>query len=75
MVKLPNDWMPRISLPVSLLYICWLFAQCVIYMVPFGGEEVKGLPLPGGPRLTYRLNGNFIYEHILQEAFGELCRL
>ena len=59
LVKLPNDWMPRISLPVSLLYICWLFAQCVIYMVPFGGEEVKGLPLPGGHRLTYRLNGFF----------------
>jgi hypothetical protein len=44
-------------------------------MVPFGGEEVKGLPLPGGHRLTYRLNGKFINEHILQEAFGELCRL
>lgn len=59
LIKLPNDWMPIISLPVSLLYICWLFGQCVIYMVPFGGEVVKGLPLAGGHRLTYRLNGFF----------------
>ena len=70
MIKLPDDWMPRISLPVSLFYICWLFGQCVIYMVPFGGKVVKGLPLAGGRRLTYRLNGKFNYEHILQETFG-----
>ena len=55
---MPSNMRPKLDLQVSIAYIVWLVIQCFLYTLPIGGKLAYGLPLRGGHRLQYRLNGN-----------------
>lgn len=56
----PSNMRPKLDLQVSIAYIGWLVIQCILYTLPIGGKFAYGLPLRGGHRLRYRLNGLFV---------------
>ena len=41
--------------------IGWFLVQCVLYMLPTGGQVSKGVELKCGRRLDYRMNGMHEY--------------
>ena len=44
-----------------MVLIGWFLVQCVLYMLPTGGQVSQGVELKSGRRLDYRMNGMHDY--------------
>ena len=70
----PKSLLARIPAPTlkaATLYMVW-FALQVILQIAAPGKVSNGLPVPGGSRLAYRMNGWFSFWFTMAAAVG-LC--
>ena len=44
-----------------MVLIGWFLVQCVLYVLPTGGQVSQGVELKCGRRLDYRMNGMHDY--------------